>query len=556
MRDDEIGCQPGSGTALASFWRRNLKIGNKLIGGFLLVSLLSAAVGGFAIVNLGALNRADTRMYEKDAAPLGILAQFAFATNRIRANAISSVFASTAAKFEDLSSSMADRRKEMDLAMATYPRTLEGSTDRKQFAQFQANYAVFNASADRVLALSMVGKTEEAKTAANGDLDAASDIINNLITDMIKVNVDGAKAQAEANTHLARLTSLLMIIVLSFAVILSLAVGFFLSRSITKPLAVSVGLADRIASGDLSGEIDPRHLERADEIGALAKALSSMTSNLAEMAATVKNSAGNVSTGSTQMNATAQGLSQGATEQAAAAEEVSSSVEEMESTITQNADNAVAAEGMARQSAASAESGGASVEKTLKAMKEIAGKIGIIEEIARQTNLLALNAAIEAARAGEAGKGFAVVASEVRKLAERSQSASREISDLSTSSVAVAEEAGRLIKDVVPGIRKTAEMVREIAAASREQSVGVAQIGKAATQLDSVIQQNAAASEELASMAEELNGQAETLDHALSFFRLRDGGADSGKVSENAIPSSAKPVAKRKTRALGLPKAT
>ena len=179
-----------------------------------------------------------------------------------------------------------------------------------------------------------------------------------------------------------------------------------------------------------------------------------------------------------------------------------------------------------------------SVIQTVTAMKNIAGKIGIIEEIARQTNLLALNAAIEAARAGEAGKGFAVVASEVRKLAERSQSAAKEISDLSGTSVAVAEDAGRLIQAVVPEIRRTAEVVQEITSASKEQSAGTEQIGKAVNQLDNVIQQNASSSEELAAMAEELNGQAEGLTETLSYFKLpQEGPARSEEPAELGAPT-------------------
>ncbi len=196
-------------------------------------------------------------------------------------------------------------------------------------------------------------------------------------------------------------------------------------------------------------------------------------------------------------------------------------MEEMAATIKQNSDNAQQTEKIALKSADDAIGSGRAVTETVAAMREIAGKISIIEEIARQTNLLALNAAIEAARAGEHGKGFAVVASEVRKLAERSQTAAGEISNLSASCVDVAEIAGELLGKLVPDIKKTAELVQEITAASGEQNTGAEQVTKAIQQLDQVIQQNAGAAEEMSSMAEELSSQAEQLQTSISFFKLK-----------------------------------
>jgi methyl-accepting chemotaxis protein len=198
-------------------------------------------------------------------------------------------------------------------------------------------------------------------------------------------------------------------------------------------------------------------------------------------------------------------------------------MEQMAANIRQNTDNAMQTEKIAVKSATDAREGGKAVTETVSAMKQIATKISIIEEIARQTNLLALNAAIEAARAGEHGKGFAVVASEVRKLAERSQSAAGEISQLSTSSVAIAEQAGDMLNKMLPDIQRTAELVQEINASSKEQDVGAEQINKAIQQLDQVIQQNAASAEEMASTTEELSSQAEQLKATIAFFTLESG---------------------------------
>ncbi|QWV99299.1 MCP four helix bundle domain-containing protein [Geomonas nitrogeniifigens] len=256
----------------------------------------------------------------------------------------------------------------------------------------------------------------------------------------------------------------------------------------------------------------------------------------------VMSAADNVSSGSQQMSQSAEELSQGATEQAAAAEEASSSMEQMSANVRQNADNALQTEKIALQTAADAKESGQAVAKTVQAMREIAGKISIIEEIARQTNLLALNAAIEAARAGEHGKGFAVVASEVRKLAERSQKAAAEISNLSQGSVEVADKAGEMLTQMLPNIQKTSELVQEITAACKEQDSGVLQINQAIQQLDQVIQQNASGAEEMASTAEELASQAEQLQSAIS---LLTAGNKGGKSAAPVRRPSRNPVVRK-----------
>lgn len=300
------------------------------------------------------------------------------------------------------------------------------------------------------------------------------------------------------------------------AILLGIFCGIIITRSITRPLEKGVAFAQDVAKGDLRKKLDVR---QDDEIGLLVNALNTMVFKMREVISDVKTAVDNVAFGSHELSAGSEQLSQGATEQAASAEEASSSVEEMNATIKQNADNAQQTEIIAKQSAKRAEESGKAVYDTLSAMKHIATKISIIEEIARQTNLLALNAAIEAARAGEHGKGFAVVASEVRKLAERSQVAAREISELSSGSVEVAEQAGVMLASLVPDIQKTAELVQEISSASKEQASGTAQINTAIQHLNSIVQHNAGSAEEMASTAGELSSQAEQLRAAISFFR-------------------------------------
>lgn len=307
----------------------------------------------------------------------------------------------------------------------------------------------------------------------------------------------------------------------------------------TGNLRETASLAEKIAAGDLT--VRPTPLSDKDTLGI---ALQSMVERLRAVVSDAIAASESVSSGSQELSASSEQLSQGATEQASAAEEASSAMEQMAANIKQNADNAAQTEKMARQSSKDAESSGDAVTRAVEAMRTIADKIGIVQEIARQTDLLALNAAVEAARAGEHGKGFAVVASEVRKLAERSQTAAAEISSVSDDTVKVAQEAGEMLTRLVPDIRKTAELVSEISAACREQDIGAAQINEAIQQLDQVTQQNAGASEEMSATSEELASQAEELQASISFFNV-DGSETKVVVSK---PKAAKPAAPLSTK--------
>jgi methyl-accepting chemotaxis protein len=283
-----------------------------------------------------------------------------------------------------------------------------------------------------------------------------------------------------------------------------------------------------LEGGDLTLAMKKNYAGTWDE---LKSAMNNMQKKLTEVVTDVNSGAQALASASEEVSATAQSLSQAASEQAAGVEETSASIEQMTSSIAQNTENAKITDGMASKAASDAAEGGVAVNATVDAMKQIAKKIGIIDDIAAQTNLLALNAAIEAARAGEHGKGFAVVAAEVRKLAERSQIAAQEIGEVAGNSVELAEKAGRLLAEIVPNIRKTSDLVQEITAASTEQSSGVGQINSAVSQLSQTTQQNASSSEELAATSEEMSSQAEQLQQTMSFFKLAGVGATGGSFS-------------------------
>jgi methyl-accepting chemotaxis protein len=274
-----------------------------------------------------------------------------------------------------------------------------------------------------------------------------------------------------------------------------------------------------LSQGDLTQRITANY---QGLFGQVKDSVNASSDNLTRVMTEVREAASALSDAASQVSATAQSLSQASSQQAASVEETTAQIDTMSASIQQNSDNARVTDGMATKTNKEASEGGAAVSQTVVAMKQIASKIGIVDDIAYQTNLLALNAAIEAARAGEHGKGFAVVAAEVRKLAERSQEAAKEIGELASNSVTTAERAGKLLIEIVPSVQKTSELVQEIAAASAEQSESVVQIGGAMGQLSKATQQNASASEELAATSEELSGQAEQLQQSIAFFNTGD----------------------------------
>jgi methyl-accepting chemotaxis protein len=333
----------------------------------------------------------------------------------------------------------------------------------------------------------------------------------------------------------AKINTFLRALLISSMVILILVIllNEFLSRSIRKsiiqPITEALKISQQVAGGNL---VITEQKRNKDEISMLLEALELMTKRLKEIVSSVVVSSENFVASSKELSVSAQQISSGANEQAASSEEISSSIEEITSSVNQTADNALQTNKIATQVVESIKLVNDSVIRTIEAMHTIIQKISVIKEIAEKTDLLAINAAIESARAGEYGKGFAVVASEVRKLAEHSQNAAKEIDEISLTSVSIAEMSGKMLAEVIPQIQKTANLIQEISATSIEQNSGIVQISQAIQQLSTVVQENSALSEELASNSEEVSSQATVLLETISYFKITQQELDAHSYSE------------------------
>jgi len=346
-------------------------------------------------------------------------------------------------------------------------------------------------------------------------IDPFTEKINELIATQLTISKE-LKNNADIVFKEAQTSAYLLI---GSGILIGLIISIFIILGINTAISKLNNVLKEIARGNLTIEIEKGS---KDEIGELTNNLKAMVDKLRQIVGVIISGSDNIVRASTETSNTSQQISQGANEQAASAEEVSSSIEQMVANIQQNTDNSRETESIARKTSDSIEGANQANNDAIAAMKEIAKKINIINEIAFQTNILSLNAAVEAARAGQHGKGFAVVADEVRKLADRSRIASNEIDTISKEGVKVSEKSGVVMNEIVPEVQKTSRLVQEITAASIEQNSGADQISNAIQQLNEVIQQNASAAEELAASSEELSSQAMQLKEVISFFKVSE----------------------------------
>lgn len=525
---------------------KHMKIGTKLSLGFGVLVLLMAVISGLGIEKAGSINAA-TQDIVKNRWPKTVYA------NDLTANADAialALYQSAAARTQQvLDEALARIEHEKNKALEEFQLLKDGTHSTRGEALLSTVSSAFDrylAAEEHYVELAKRGLWDEAAAVAFKDVQPAADAYRSAVAKVVAYQAAHVEQAGEETAAAFAQERTLLLMIGALGLLFAVAIAYVTTRSITRPLHQAVAVATRISEGDMEVRVET---DSRNETGLLLQCMGTMVERLKQIISEVRTAADALSSASEEVSATAQSLSQSASEQASSVEETSSSIEQMTASITQNTENAKVTDGMSAKAAKEAKDGGDAVVSTVAAMKQIAEKISIIDDIAYQTNLLALNAAIEAARAGAHGKGFAVVASEVRKLAERSQVAAIEIGEVASNSVNLAEKAGNLLNEIVPSIVKTSDLVQEIAAASEEQTSGVEQINQAMEQLNQLTQQNASGSEELAATAEELNSQAEQLQQTVSWFRIATDTTPltSAARSDNSTRPSAKAERGNKT---------
>jgi methyl-accepting chemotaxis protein len=527
----------------------------KLGVAFAALLTLMSFLGLFSIMQLEDVNYASTEMEVNWLPSAIILGKINATTSDIRIAELQHIASTSDEKMSEQERELTELKGMLQDQFNVYEPLISSAEEKKLYEVFRREWAEYLKIQESALDLSRRNANEEAldrSREGKRDFDEA----NNRVRDLVEVNRKGGIDASRRADVVYSWSRGWIIGILVAGIAIGVFMSTFVSRLIARPLGVAAAAANRLAEGDVEVNVEGGGRDETGQVlasiqamirstkdmvstavaiaggdltvkvtprspkDALGIALAEMVGRLSDVIGEVSAATGNLSGAASQVSVSSQSLAQGTSEQASAVEETTASLEQMTASISQNAESSRETERMAIKGARDAEDSSDAVREAMDAMQQIVRRITIIDDIAYQTNLLALNAAIEAARAGDHGRGFAVVASEVRKLAERSQGAAKEVSELAATSLRVADKTGRALVELVPSIRKTAELVQNVAVASKEQSISVSQISKTMSQVDQVTQRNASAAEELSTTAEELASQAESLQGVISFFRV------------------------------------
>ncbi|WP_416399072.1 methyl-accepting chemotaxis protein [Allohahella sp. A8] len=527
---------------------RNLRLSAKLGFGFGLLLALMLGLGVFSILQLEKVSNTSTEMKESWLPKIRMLGVMDVTMSDFRVAELQHIQSLTEQEMAPFEKQMKEYVISFEQNLSNLAPLLVFEAGRQLHSQIKTSWRDYLAAHDQVITLSRQQRNDEALALIRGESKALFDKSTLAMQQLIDLNEEGAKAASDLGDQIYADSRTLIIAIIAGGILLGILAAWIITNSIVRPLRRAVAVAESVAAGDLTQDVQ---VVSKDETGQLLLALKTMNASLVDIVSNIRNGVETIGSASGQIATGNADLSQRTEEQASNLEETAASMEELTSTVRQNADNAKQANVLAQGASEVAVKGGQVVSQVVDTMatinessKKIVDIISVIDGIAFQTNILALNAAVEAARAGEQGRGFAVVAGEVRSLAQRSAGAAKEIKALIGASVEnvssgtrLVDQAGTTMQEIVSSIRRVTDIIGEITAASLEQSSGIEQVNQAVTQMDQVTQQNAALVEEAAAAAESLQDQAVELEQTVAVFRLENQNAR--KVSKKAVAAKA-----------------